>query len=100
MIAKVLAIAILAVLLTGSATSLAGQQLGWLADPRTGCRVWNPYPEPNETITWSGQCQNGFAQGHGVLQWFQDNRPSGRSEGEWRDGKRNGHGVSTWVDGN
>ena len=26
----------------------------WIADPRTGCRVWNDRPQPNETIVWSG----------------------------------------------
>ena len=26
---------------------------GWIADTRTGCRVWNPNPQPNEAVTWS-----------------------------------------------
>ena len=34
---------------------------GWTADPQTGCRVWNGAPQGNETISWSGRCQNGLA---------------------------------------
>ena len=74
-------------------------QPGWIADSRTGCRVWNNNPRPQETITWSGNCVGGFAQGSGVLQWFVGGEPSGRYEGEYRDGAENGLGVATWADG-
>src|SRR5262249_24704434 len=73
---------------------------GWTADPQTGCRVWNGAPQPNESISWSGRCQNGLAQGPGVVQWLEDGKPSGRDEGEWRDGKMTGRGVLTWANGN
>src|SRR5215475_7073864 len=59
-------------------------QPGWIADGRTGCRVWNHHPEPKETITWSGRCENGRAQGKGVVLWFADGRLSERIEGEMR----------------
>src|SRR5215475_6638516 len=49
-------------------------QPGWIADASTGCRVWNDHPRPKETITWSGRCENGLAQGNGVVQWFEDSR--------------------------
>src|SRR5438094_9048849 len=74
-------------------------QPSWIADVRTGCRVWNADPRPKETIIWSGRCEDGLAQGHGVLQWFQDNHPAQRSEGEWKDGQMNGHGDSTDANG-
>ena len=74
-------------------------QPGWIADARSGCRVWNPAPQPKEAITWSGACQNGLAQGRGVLQWYQDNKPSERSEGEFRDGKLNGRGILIGANG-
>src|SRR5260221_11874629 len=74
-------------------------QPGWIADARSGCRVWNSDPQPTESITWSGACQNGLAQGRGVVQWFQDNKPTERSEGEFRDGKNNGRGVLTSTKG-
>ena len=76
-------------------------QPGWIADARTGCRVWNPTPQPDPktTIGWSGACANGRAQGHGVLQWFVAGEPDQRFEGELRDGKENGRGVLTFTDG-
>ena len=72
---------------------------GWIADPHTGCRVWDASPEPNETITWSGSCKDGLAQGRGTLQWVQNGTPLERDEGEWRDGKLNGHGTEVFPDG-
>ncbi len=74
-------------------------QPGWIADATTGCRVWNLNPEPKETISWSGACLDGLAQGQGVLQWFKDGQANGRFEGEFLDGRRNGRGVFTWANG-
>ena len=74
-------------------------QPGWIADASTGCRVWNDHPRPKETITWSGRCENGLAQGNGVVQWFEDSRLAARMEGEMRDGKGNGYAVVTFVSG-
>jgi len=74
-------------------------QPGWIADARTGCKVWNTNPQPNETVTWSGACQNGFAQGHGTLQAFLNERPIEHFEGEYRDGKAAGYGVAMSPNG-
>lgn len=67
----------------------------WIEDAKTGCRIRNPAPQPRETVTWSGACPNGIAEGTGILQWFDDDRPSDRYEGELRDGWENGRGVAT-----
>lgn len=67
----------------------------WIEDAKTGCRIRNPAPQPRETVTWSGACPNGIAEGTGILQWFDDDRPSDRYEGELRDGWENGQGVAT-----
>jgi hypothetical protein len=96
----------------------------WIADPNTNCQVWNPEPERNEAISWSGACANGQAQGRGILQWYRSGKPNGgrydgeyrngmmngqgvytfasgnRYEGEWQDGKRTGRGIFTWTNGN
>ncbi|MFI5002702.1 MAG: hypothetical protein ACHQK9_22680 [Reyranellales bacterium] len=72
---------------------------GWIADGTTGCRVWDAHPEPGETISWTGACQDNLAQGRGVLQWFLNGKSAARYEGEYRDGKLNGQGVYTWVGG-
>jgi len=70
----------------------------WIADQRTKCRVWNSSPKPpNESVIWSGACENGLAQGRGTLEWFRDDKSVEVDQGEWRDGKRNGHGIYMCV---
>ena len=70
----------------------------WIADKR-GCKVANPFPRPGETITWSGPCQNGFADGQGVLQWFLDGKADDRYEGQLKLGWADGKGVLWKSDG-
>jgi hypothetical protein len=95
---------------------------GWSVDARSGCWVWNQFPRPNETVSWSGGCEpTGPATGSGILEWHQSpgweryeatlrfGKLSGqgkftssngnRYEGEWRDGLKNGQGVYVQGDG-
>jgi hypothetical protein len=83
-----------------SPTGSPAAQPGWIADSHTGCRAWSINPQPTITLAWSGACQNGLAQGRGVLQFFNDGRPSSRYEGLLRDGKLNGSGVYLFENGN
>ncbi len=87
-----------------------------------GCGVVNLNPKAGESITWSGACQDGLAEGSGLLQWRQgetlgasysgrlsagkqtgqgiETFTSGdRYEGNFVDGRRSGHGVFTWPGG-
>ena|ERR1700722_15492291 len=83
-----------------AAPGAARAQLGdWTTDANTKCRIWNMAPAPNETVTWTGTCDNGVAQGTGILQWFEGGRLGDRFEGALRDGKPMGHGVVTSIDG-
>jgi len=75
-------------------------QPNWIADSRTGCKVWNASPQPNESVSWSGDCKNGLAQGSGVLQWFINGKPDSRDEGEFKDGKLHGRAISIFHNGN
>ena|SRR5437016_5111697 len=81
--------------LIGIATAAELNQADWLIDATSGCRIPNPNPQENEAVTWSGDCQNGIAEGRGVLQWFAHAAPTDRYEGELHEGKANGHGVLT-----
>jgi hypothetical protein len=88
----------------------------------TGCKVYDPSPAPNETVTWSGQCLDGYADGRGVVQWLQGGEPrtrvegtlvrgrfegqgtmvspgGGRFEGTFHEGERSGKGTWTWPNG-
>lgn len=68
-----------------------------------GCHMWNPYPAPEETVTWSGACVDGKASGKGKVFWrFREDGPwrTFRGEGELRDGKTKiGHWVVFYSDG-
>lgn len=93
----------LVVLALAAAGPLAAQQPAaarWTADPRTGCKVWNPVPQPRETVSWDGPCKGGIANGPGVTQWLQDGNVLGRIEAEHRNGRAEGRGLSFDKDGN
>jgi hypothetical protein len=72
---------------------------GWILDTGAGCKVWNPHPQANETMRWSGACVNGLAQGRGAAQWFRGNLPFESDEGEWREGRQTGYGTQVWPSG-
>jgi hypothetical protein len=93
---KMLAVA---VLLGACAQGVWAQQEDqWISDKR-GCKVANPFPQAGETITWSGDCKNGYANGQGVLQWFVNGKPDDRYEGTLSMGWAEGRGVLHKGDG-
>lgn len=101
--------------------NLAGAEDGYIAD-KNGCKIANPSPKPKETVTWSGACKEGYADGQGAMQWYDDGNPGARYEGTlvhgvisgqgklslsngttyeggWLNGKQSGAGVLTTTDG-
>lgn len=104
------------------AVQCPGGAAGWTEAEGSRCKLWNWCPNGQETVTWSGACVDGFADGAGVNQWFHagalveryegtmragkvDGRGSNtfatgeRYEGQWRDGQRHGRGVLVNADG-
>ena len=71
----------------------------WITTTNQPCKVWNPEPQPNESVTWSGPCKDGLASGHGLLSWTENGKPDLVYEGDYANGKRNGHGVMITPDG-
>jgi hypothetical protein len=71
----------------------------WVADAKSGCRVWDPNPQLEETVIWSGSCANGRAEGRGTAQWSKSGSPSETDDGEWRDGRQVNQGTQTWSGG-
>ena len=66
------------------------------------CKVWNRSPKKNETVSWTGPCVAGKANGNGTLTW--NNQVEGKLrgqkyEGQLRRGIISGHGVWTWANG-
>ena len=58
-----------------------------------GCKVYNPAPQENETIRWSGDCIDGFANGFGILEWFIGGQLAESYEGDMEAGWAHGRGV-------
>ena len=92
----VTALAIAAAITIASKPALAGARV---ADTKSGCQVWNPNPQLEETVTWSGSCANGRAEGHGTAQWVKGGATSETDEGDWREGRQTGKGTQSWATG-
>jgi hypothetical protein len=71
------------------------QAPGWVADPKTGCKVWAGRAGPGASVDWTGPCTDGLASGHGTVSWINGNK----YEGDLKDGKYHGKGVFTFVGG-
>lgn len=69
----------------------------------SGCEVWNDNPFEHGTVTWSGRCKGGKADGYkGVLVWsyIEDGKlVKLRYEGSMDDGDLDGKGKLTWPNG-
>ncbi len=63
------------------------------------CYVWNPNPQPNETVTWTGECSSGLTQGTGTLTWIVSDQKTEEGEGRLQDGKTHGQWVWRNSDG-
>lgn len=66
---------------------------------QNGCRHIGTQ-KPGITVTWSGGCVNGFAEGSGTQVWFKDGVETSRYVGPVQAGARHGKGVITWSNGN
>lgn len=71
---------------------------GWLQDRNTGCHIWDTEPETGETITWSGECQDGAANGPGTVE-FRSSTSTDRYVGAVASGRLTGHGKLTFSNG-
>lgn len=74
------------------------EESAWIQD-QNGCKVANPNPQAQETVTWSGACEDGQANGEGVLQWFENGTPTARYEGQLVKGWADGKGTLVTPDG-
>jgi hypothetical protein len=71
---------------------------GYIADDK-GCKIANPDPKPGETVTWSGACKDGYAEGEGDMQWYLEGKPAGHYVGSLAHGALSGNGKLTLPDG-
>lgn len=92
----------------GAALAIAGAALaqpaaapapGRIVDPDNGCATSNPFPNPNETIRWTGGCVDGLLDGPGTLTWYRNGKVHERDEGTFRMGELHGEATITFADG-
>jgi len=69
----------------------------WLLDTRTGCRMFDWHPAPEDQAVWKGTCAAGRKEGRGVVQWYEHGRTIDRFEGTFRNGRREGVGRYVWT---
>lgn len=60
---------------------------------QNGCKIYNPLPQDDETVKWSGSCRDGFADGSGILEWYIGGRLEERYEGNLQRGWAEGNGT-------
>jgi hypothetical protein len=86
-----------------TATAALAEEGRWQQlENKASCIAWNAYPKPNETVTWSGACLNGKAEGRGTLlgRYLQNGEwKTEKYEGEMKDGKQHRRGVLVWASG-
>lgn len=86
------------------APTCSGQFKGaecWMAvTGQSECYVWNGSLAAGATVTWTGQCSGGRAQGEGTLKWVWDGgNKTSKSTGSLQDGKGHGRWVVRESDG-
>ena len=65
---------------------------------KPGCRVWDDYLIPGQTVTWSGTCSGGVVAGQGTLTW-RTGEESHTTTGTISNGKMHGEWVARFADG-
>ncbi len=75
-------------------TAKAAEESRYENTDKPQCRVWNESPKPQETVTWDGQCKDGYAEGQGTTKWFENRVLVEVSTGVYRDGFQNGQGST------
>jgi hypothetical protein len=74
----------------------------WQETVNNGCLVWDPLPQPDETITWTGACLDGKATGRGteVSRYrIDDAWEEERYTGDMHGGRLHGHGTLIYDNG-
>ena len=84
---------------TGSADAIEPLGPNWIVTENQPCQLYNPEPEPGETVTWSGGCADGKATGEGRIVW-RGSYGESVYEGTMHNGKVHGYGTYAYSSGN
>jgi len=64
-----------------------------------GIYIWNPSPGKDETVHWTGDSKQGYANGEGQLIWFRGKKEIASYRGYMKHGKPEGFGICKFADG-
>src|SRR5215831_13608335 len=72
----------------------------WLVDQRTGCWAYDSNAGSSDSISWSGACPFGRADGHGTLTFYDRGRMFEHLTATFDAGYlQDGHVTIVWADG-
>lgn len=74
-------------------------QTTWISAAESGCKVYHPNPQPDEWVSWSGGCENGFAEGQGTLIAYSKGGETHRVIAPFTKGLPNGKGKYIKANG-
>ena len=123
--AKVFGVLVAALAVWGCVTQADEQGQWQQVEGKANCAVWDEHSLLNATVTWTGDCVSGRADGYGTAVWrfleegerkeskytgqMKDGNPNGRGvwvgengdryNGDWKNGKWHGGGVYVWASG-
>ena len=84
---------------TGSVATSSQFTKGYVSDPNTGCKVYATHIAAKDSVTWNGGCENGYADGIGVITWLHNGKKEFEYRGRVSQGKRVGQATVIWADG-
>jgi hypothetical protein len=91
-------IALFASLFVTSLSLHAGAQTSegrYIKDGLHHCKVWSDHYTPEDSVTWSGSCKSGYAEGKGQLNWFSQQQVVATYTGDMKKGWPEGMGQYT-----
>ena len=72
----------------------------WVAEHKSGCKLWDPEPVAGFHFSWTGGCKDGLLDGTGVLQWYDAaGKADDKYEGSYVKGYMQGKGIYTFAEG-
>lgn len=71
----------------------------FLKDAKSNCTIWFKHTFSEDSVTWSGGCNNNFASGKGTMIGYTKGKQTSKYIGEMTNGKPHGKGSFTfWGD--
>jgi hypothetical protein len=72
----------------------------WASDPNSGCALFDASLHPGDSVSWSGACKDGRAEGGGTARFTNNGRQIESFTGDFSDGVADDGAVTvSWGDG-